>query len=38
MKAKDGADHLLCHERKGLNKLKQKLETSLRDTLIQLQV
>ncbi|XP_060754143.1 tektin-like protein 1 [Neoarius graeffei] len=36
-RAKDGADHLLCHERKGLNKLKQKLETSLRDTLIQLQ-
>ncbi|KAK3531218.1 hypothetical protein QTP70_015246 [Hemibagrus guttatus] len=34
---KDGADHLLCHEKKGLNELKQKLETLLRDTLNQLQ-
>ncbi|KAB5550561.1 hypothetical protein PHYPO_G00055110 [Pangasianodon hypophthalmus] len=33
----DGADHLLCHERKGLNELKKKLETLLRDTLTQLQ-
>ncbi|XP_072547553.1 tektin-like protein 1 [Salminus brasiliensis] len=32
---KDGADLLLCHERKGLNELKQKLETMLRDILTQ---
>ncbi|KAI4884230.1 hypothetical protein NFI96_011605, partial [Prochilodus magdalenae] len=34
---KDGADFLLGHEKKGLNDLKQKLETMLRDTLIQQQ-
>ncbi|KAL7832185.1 hypothetical protein AOLI_G00297330 [Acnodon oligacanthus] len=34
---KDGADLLLCHEKKGLTELKQKLETMLRDTLTQQQ-
>lgn len=38
LKGKDEADYLLCRERKGLNELKQKLETLLRDTLTQLQV
>ncbi|KAK2831619.1 hypothetical protein Q7C36_016705 [Tachysurus vachellii] len=34
---KDGADHLLCHEKKCLSEQKQKLEILLRDTLNQLQ-
>lgn len=38
LKENDGADYLLCHEKKGLNELKQELETLLRDTLNQLQV
>ncbi|XP_066516343.1 tektin-like protein 1 isoform X2 [Hoplias malabaricus] len=37
VKGKDGADLMLHHEKKGLNELKQRLETMLRDTLNQQQ-